>query len=101
MFLNNCVLQMGDSEKMGEEERDQKILEFFRAVFKTHDSDKAGTDLFLILKSKPKQMLKLIYETNTVVVILSYEKAPLELMWWRRFLLNWEDQQTRPLWTVC
>ena len=36
------IFQMGDSEKMGEEERDQKIIEFFRAVFQTYDPDKAG-----------------------------------------------------------
>ena len=63
---------MGDSEKMAEEERDQKIIEFFRAVFQTYDSDKAGTELFPILKSNFKQMLKLIYEIKTVVVISSY-----------------------------
>ena len=51
------ILQMGDSEKMGEEERDQKIIEFFRAVFKTYDSEKAGTGLFPILKSNFKQMM--------------------------------------------
>ena len=33
---------MVDSEKMGEEERDQKIIQFFRAVFQTYDSDDAG-----------------------------------------------------------
>ena len=48
---------MGDSEKMAEEERDQKIIEFFRAVFQTYDSDKAGTELFPILKSNFKKML--------------------------------------------
>ena len=40
-------------------------------------------------------------QTNDAVLILSIWKAPLELMWWRRFLLNWEDQQTRQPWTVC
>ena len=44
--------QMGDCEKMGEEERDQKIIEFFRAVFKTYDADKAGQ-----LSPKSKLML--------------------------------------------
>ena len=33
---------MVDSEKMGEEERDKKIIQFFRAVFQTYDSDDAG-----------------------------------------------------------
>ena len=42
---------MGDSEKMAEEERDQKIIEFFRAVFQTYDTDKAGW-FFHKLKSK-------------------------------------------------
>ena len=67
------LLQMGDSEKMGEEERDQKIIEFFRAVFKTYDSDKAGTELSPIWKSNFKQMFKLIRKKHcTDAVILSY-----------------------------
>ena len=41
---------MVDSEKMGEEERDQKIIQFFRAVFQTYDSDDAG-ELFPQMKS--------------------------------------------------
>ena len=53
----NCTdvfnFQMGDCEKMGEEERDQKIIEFFRAVFKTYDADKAG-------RPSPKSKLMLI-----------------------------------------
>ena len=41
--------QMGDLEKMAEEERDQKIIEFFRAVFQTYDPEKSG-QLFHKLK---------------------------------------------------
>ena len=33
---------MSDKEKMAEEERDKKIIDFFREIFKTHDSDKTG-----------------------------------------------------------
>ena len=38
--------QMGDLEKMAEEERDQKIIEFFRAVFQTYDPEKSGISSF-------------------------------------------------------
>ena len=47
---------MVDSEKMGEEERDQKIIQFFRAVFQTYDSDDAG-ELFPQIKSINKWVL--------------------------------------------
>ena len=47
---------MVDSEKMGEEERDQKIIQFFRAVFQTYDSDDAG-ELFPQMKSINKWVL--------------------------------------------
>ena len=63
---------MGDSEKMAEEERDQKIIEFFRAVFQTYDSDKAGTELSPIWKSNFKQMLSLYERNIDAAVILSY-----------------------------
>ena len=47
---------MVDSEKMGEEERDKKIIQFFRAVFQTYDSDDAG-ELFPQMKSINKWVL--------------------------------------------
>ena len=33
---------MSDKEKMAEEERDKKIIDFFRQIFKTYDSEKTG-----------------------------------------------------------
>ena len=33
---------MCDCDKMPEEERDKKIMEFFKAVFETYDTNKDG-----------------------------------------------------------
>ena len=60
---------MVDSEKMGEEERDQKIIQFFRAVFQTYDSDDAG-ELFPQMKSINKWLLTNPYLQTSMLIKL-------------------------------